>query len=150
AELAQADGVKALFKPPLRQRAVTDAWGALIELERRGLDLSAASRGGLKNLPDILNWMTHFLDKPAATVAAVPRGKLTTLDEHINYIVAVLDKADELREQALAKLTEKDREFMHAWPAKLIHEFGPQLSLNERTRPLLENDRAFCTHWEQS
>src|SRR5262249_33889608 len=32
-ELAKADSVPALFKPPLRQKAVTDPWGALTELE---------------------------------------------------------------------------------------------------------------------
>src|SRR5204863_7364811 len=97
AELARADTVKALFKPPLRQQAVKDPWGALTELEKRGLDLSAAARGGLKNLPAIVTKMAGFLDKPAAKPTVVARGKLENLDDHVRYITAVLDAADALR-----------------------------------------------------
>src|SRR5204863_9969941 len=134
------DSVAALFKPPLRQKAIKDPWGALTELEKRGLDLSAAARGGLKNLPAIVTKMAGFLDKPAAKPTVVARGKQETLDDHVRYITAVLDAADALREEALAKVSAKDREFLHAWPATLIHEFGPQLSLTDETRPALAND----------
>lgn len=148
--LAAADSIPALFKPPLRQRAVKDPWGALTELEQRGLDLAAVARGGLKNLPALVNALGHFLDKPAAKPVAVERGKLETLDDYVRHIVAVLDAADALREQALANVSAKDREFLFARPAALIHEFGPQEMLDDTTRPHLEGDRKFCKLIEES
>lgn len=149
-ELAKADGVKARFKPPLRQRAVKDPWGGLAELERRGLALAESAGGGLGGLPETVNRMNRFLDKPAAKAVPVPRGKLDTLDDHIGYITAVLDAATKLRDEALAGLAPKDRAAVFDRPAKLIHQFGPQLSVNEKTRLVLRDDLAFCTAWEET
>lgn len=147
AELAKADTIDARFKPPLRQKAIADPWGALTELEKRGLDLAAAAGGGLKNLPDLVARTGNFLDRPEARSVVIPAGKRVTLDDHLQYITAVLDAADKLREEALAKLNKEDRAFLFARSAKLIHEFGPQLSLSDRTRPDLRDDRTFCTQW---
>src|SRR5687768_1992549 len=44
-ELGSADRIKAHFKSALRQRAVTDPWAALADLEGRGLDLAGAAGG---------------------------------------------------------------------------------------------------------
>src|SRR5215203_2610315 len=70
-ELATADKVKALFKPALRQRAVTDPWAALADLEARGLKLAAAT-GGLKELPELVERAGRFLDRPAGKAVVVP------------------------------------------------------------------------------
>jgi hypothetical protein len=151
AELAKADSIRALFKPALRQRAVKDHWGALTELEKRGLDLAASCASGLKALPEVVRGLDHFLDKPAAgKLIAIERGTLVTLDDHLLYITKVLDAAERLRNEAIAKLSKEDRAFMFSQPVKLIREFSPQVRLNEKTRPLLRDDLAFCTHWEQT
>lgn len=149
-ELAKADNVKARFKPALRQRAVKDPWGALAELERRGLALADAAGDGPRALGPVVNRLNHFLDRPVARPAEVPRGKLDTLDDHVRYITAVLDAAEKLREEALAKLPKKERAALFDRPAKLIHEFGPQLPVNDRTRPVLRDDVAFCVAWEET
>jgi hypothetical protein len=150
AELAKADAVKARFKPPLRQRAVKDPWGALVELENRGLALAESAGGGLKALPAVVNRMSAFLDRPSAAPVAVPRGKLETLDDHIRYITAVLDAAEKLREEALARVPGKDRAFLFDRAAAIVRGFGPQLALNDQTRPGLRDDLAFCTAWEDA
>lgn len=147
AELALADGVKARFKPPLRQKAVKEPWAALAELEQRGLAL--AGTAGLKALPDAVNRANAFLDKPAAKPAAVPRGKLVTLDDHLAYITAVLDAAAKLREEALAKVQPKERAFLFDRAAAIVRDFGPQVSLTDKTRPMLKDDLAFCQAWEE-
>ncbi|HUR52625.1 MAG TPA: hypothetical protein VMZ71_00710, partial [Gemmataceae bacterium] len=149
ADLALADTIPARFKPALRQQAVKDPWAALAALERRGLDLGTTARGGLKNLPVVVNRANHFLDRPAGKPPIVPRGELVTLDDHLRYITTILDAAEKLREEAVAKLTPKERRTMFDRPPVLIREFGPQSALNEKTRPRLEGDLECCTTWEE-
>jgi hypothetical protein len=149
-DLAKADSVKALFKPALRQKAVTDPWGALTGLEGRGLDLAAAAGGGLKGLPEVVARAGRFLDRPEVKPTAVTAAKRVTLDDHINYITAVFDAADRLRDESLAKLSKDEKAFLFARPAKLIREFGPQLRLTDETRPGLRDDRVFCTAWAET
>ncbi|MBX9584333.1 MAG: hypothetical protein K2X87_28875 [Gemmataceae bacterium] len=149
AELALADGVKAYAKPPLRQRAVKEPWGALAELEARGLGVAAAAGGGLKGLPAVVDRLNHCLDRPAAESVAAPPGKRETLDDHIRYITAVLDAADKLREEALAKLSPAERAFLFDRAAPLVRGFGPQLPVDDTTRPQLRDDLAFCTAWQE-
>lgn len=150
AELAQADGVKAYAKPPLRQRAVRDPWGALAELEARGLALATAAGGGLRGLPAVVDRLDRFLDRPAAgPPAVVPPVERATLDDHVNHIAAVLDAADALREQALAKLPAKERAFLFDRAAPLARGFGPQSAVTDATRPGLRDDLAFCTAWHE-
>lgn len=148
-ELATADQVQALFKPALRQRAVTDPWVALVDLEARGLKLAEAT-GGLRDLPELVDRAGRFLDRPAGKAVVVPRGKPATLDDHVRYITAVLDAAEKLRSAALAKLSDKDRSFAFARPAAFARDFYPQVRLTNKTRPRLRDDRTFCTLWEQS
>ncbi len=148
-ELAVADTVKARFKPPLRQQGVKDPWAALTELERRGLVAAKSAQGGLNSLPDTVAAMNLFLDRPPARPLPMAHGKLLTLEDHVQFITAVLDAAEKQREEALAKLNESDRAFMHERPKKLIHEFGPQESLDEKTRAQLQDDLKFCTTWEE-
>ena len=148
-ELVTADKVKTLFKPALRQRAVTDPWAALVDLEARGLRLAEAA-GGLKDLPELVDRAGRFLDRPTGKAVVVPRGKLATLDDHVRYITAVLDAADKLRAEAIGKLSDKDRAFVFSRPAEFARDFYPQVRLTDKSRPWLRDDRTFCTLWEQS
>ena len=149
AELALADGVKAYAKPPLRQRAVADPWGALAELEARGHGLAAAAGDGLKGLPAVVGRLNHFLDRPPAGPVVAPPGKRATLDDHLRYITAVLDAASKLREEALAKLSDQERAFLFDRADPLARGFGPQLPVNDTTRPGLRDDRTFCALWQE-
>jgi hypothetical protein len=149
-ELAIADTITAHFKTSLWQRAVKDQWGALTEVEARGLSLAAASRGGLNSLPAIVDAMGRFRDKPASQVSPTPKGTLASLDDHVKYIEAVLDAAATLREESLARISEAEREFLFNRSAKLIHEFRPQATFSEKNKPILKQDRDFCTAWENT
>ena len=77
------------------------------------------------------------------------RGKRETLDDHVGHIAAVLDAAGKLREEALARLTRKDRLVLFDRVPALVREFGSQAALTDKTRTRLEADRAFCTVWEE-
>src|SRR5438132_101585 len=56
----------------------------------------------------------------------------------------LVSRARELREAALAKLSDKDRKFVFEWAAELTKNFGPQLPRDKDTEKQLKNDRAFC------
>jgi hypothetical protein len=146
-KLADADTVAALYKPALRQRAVKDPWGALTELEHRGLDITQLAKGGLKNLPHLVTQLDQLLERPRGQAVTIPTGQLTSLEEHVNYITAVLDAADKLREEALAKLNEQDRSFLFTHALSMVKTFSPQESLTDKTRAMLRDDRLFCTTW---
>jgi hypothetical protein len=148
-ELAIADTITAHFKSPQWQKAVKDPWGASIQLEERGLALAAASRGGLANLPAVVDAMGGFLDKSPAA-ATVSRKESASLANHIRHIEAVLDAAASLREESLARIPEAERSFLFHRSARLIHEFRPQATFSDKNRPILKDDRAFCTAWERT
>jgi len=147
-ELAVADTIKAHFKSSLWQRAVRDPWGALGETERRGLALAAASRAGLAGLPKIVDRMGGFLDKQNAAAHSSAKNP-RTLEDHLKYIESTLDAAATLRDESLTGLSTSEREFLFARSAKLIHDFGPQATFDDRTKPILRDDLQFCTLWER-
>jgi hypothetical protein len=146
----RAELYPALFKTPLCLKGLGDPWGAMTDLERHGLDIAAAAREGLAGLPRLLDRLSAALGKPAAEVAEVPRGKLVSLDDHVRYLTAVLDRARAQRDEALAKLSPADRQFLFSWPTQLIPTFGPQAGLDDRTRTVLKNDRALCAFVQDS
>jgi hypothetical protein len=140
----RALGYPALHKTPLALKTLGDPWGGLADLEKQGLALAATAREGLAGLPRLLDQLSETLGKPRGVEAGVPRGKLTTLEDHVAYLIAALDKARDLRDQAVEKLSAEERRFLFAWPANLIQHFGPQLPFNEQTKPILKNDRTLC------
>jgi hypothetical protein len=145
AELARGNRTPALFKLPCRVKAITDPWGGLADLERHGLGVAAAARGGLPRLGTLLDRLGATAGLPAGVEVAVPRGRLDTLDDHAAYIEAVLDRARELRDAAVAPLSADERRSLFARPAELVNHFSPQLPFDADTRPTLEKDREFCT-----
>ncbi len=141
--LARADKIPTLARAPLHQRAFRDPWAGLTELEANGLALANTARGRLRHLPALLDGMSKFLDKPAGKPETITRPKFTTLDDHALYIVAVLDKAKAQREAALAKVSAEQRRFLFERAAKIIEAFDVQEEWNEKTQPILKDDRTF-------
>src|SRR5262245_53842918 len=56
-QLRGGDQYPALFRTPVRTKALADPWGGMADLEKSGLDLASASRGGLTKLPALLDGM---------------------------------------------------------------------------------------------
>jgi len=143
-ELALGERYPAMFKTPVRVKAVRAPWAGMADIEASGLGLAAAAKGGLAELPAILDALSAAIGKPAGVAKSIPRRKLATLDDHADYIASVFAAAKALRDGAIAKLTAENREFVVGWPARMLGLFGPQIPFNQRTRPICQNDRAFC------
>jgi hypothetical protein len=143
-ELARGAQVPASFKLPVCAKALSDPWGGTAELEKHGLGLAAAARKGLAGLPALIDGLGAMLGKPAGEGTPVPRGKLTTLEEHAHYLEAVLDRARELRDSAVRKLSAQERKFAFSRPPDMLTELGPQLPFEAGTRERLQKDKDFC------
>src|SRR5262249_16884217 len=109
-ELALANRIPALAKTPVRGKGVADPCAAMTELEKSRLNSGDQGKGGVAELPGLLDALGTSLGKPAASDVDVPRGKLASQDDHVRYITAIFDKAREMRDAAFAKVAAKDRQ----------------------------------------
>ncbi|HKB35618.1 MAG TPA: hypothetical protein VKD72_04135 [Gemmataceae bacterium] len=144
-ELQKAEKIPAHHKLPVCRKGLSEPWTGLSELERSGLAIAEAARGGRGKVGLVLDRLQAAIGISAGKSEPVPRGKLATLDDHVRYLTAVLDRAKKLRDQALTGLSAGDRTFLFGWAPQLVRNFGPQMSYNSDTKKQLLNDRAFCT-----
>jgi hypothetical protein len=142
-ELQLSKRIPAHFKLPIVNKGLVDPWGGLEELEASGLAIAEAARGDLVPA-ELLNRLSAAIGKPAGTPAVVKREKKATLDDLVNHLVAVLDKARELHDQAWAKVSAENRKATFDWATRIAEHFGPQVSVDDGSRPVLKNDRSFC------
>jgi hypothetical protein len=149
-ELLVGESVAAHFKPRLWRQSFGDPWNGMTELEGHGRALASASRGGLASLPAIVERLGRFQDWPTAAANVVPPGRFETIDEHLHFISAVLDAAAALRESALADASHGEREFLFARSAPFIQQYGPQRTVFEEDRPILQGDLRFFTTWDRT
>src|SRR5262249_37601667 len=132
-ELALGHKYAAYARTPVRVKAIDDPWGALTDLEASGLRIAEEAKKGLPGLPSLLDALSASIGKPAGVAVEVAKPKFKSLDDHIAYIVAILDKAKELRDAAFAKIAAKDREFSFAWAPTLMSNLGPQAAVTEKS-----------------
>jgi hypothetical protein len=143
-ELTLGSRVPALFKTPVCVKGLSDPWGGMLDLEGHGLKAAAAARLGLAGLERLIDALSGSIGKGPAETVAIPQKKPASLDEHVQFITAVFDKAKALRDKSLEKISTDERKFLFARPPQLLSHLGPQLPLNDKTRPILQKDRDFC------
>lgn len=148
-KLVQGDKVPASFKTPLWLKAAGDPWTALIDAEKQGLGVARTGLDGAAKLPVLLDQLSAMLGKPAGTAQVVARPKLASLGDHAQYIISVLDKARDLRDAALARLTPEQRKVLFARPPKLANTFWVQDDWKERKHERLQGDHAFVTQFAE-
>jgi len=145
-QLAVGMKAPAMGKLPVRIKGITDPWGGMADLEAGGLSMAAAMRAKGPVIPGILDLLCEAGGKPRAG-GKRPRSmpaKPITFDDHTRFLAQRLAAADKLRELALEKMPAKTRGFMHKWPGAIVNTLRPQTALNDKTRQLCQNDRAFC------
>ena len=144
-KLALGGRVAANCRVPVRVKAFADPWGGLAQLEAHGLKVAEAARGGVAALPAVLDALSASVGKPAGETVEAPKRPPSSLEEHVEHLVWVLDRAKALRDEATAKLPKDADRFLVVWPTRMLRHWGPQMPLNEQTRQILHNDRAFHT-----
>ncbi|MBN2491522.1 MAG: hypothetical protein JXQ29_11795 [Planctomycetes bacterium] len=128
-------------KTALCSKAFKEPWGALADLEAHGLGLAAAASAGDIGL--VLERMAAAIGRPAGADKAPALPDSADADGLVAHITAVFDAAAALRAQAGERLSDEHRKFLCDWSANVLRNYGPQLPLNDRSRPILQNDRAF-------
>jgi len=166
--LAASKRFPSLHKLPIVLKSLTRQWQGFAELETTGLEIASEAAGGPGCIAGVLGGMTPLLapsaddDIPHLPVwrdSAVPA-------DHIAFIEEVLRSAEDLRNQALAKLSRKDRKSMLNWSAKMVNGFYPhffgtdpkwlkrfgvppksRVVVQGKTLQIVRNDAAFCRLW---
>lgn len=144
AELKKWSQLQAHFKTRLALTAMQDPWKGSVLLEQRSLQLALTAKKGRQHLPALIGQINKMADWPTHRKVDVPGGKLTSLEELTTDLIRVLDQMNELQEEGLNKIPDNLRDFQFRWTGQLLTTFGPQLPFNEKTKPILHNDRTFC------
>jgi hypothetical protein len=144
-QLARANRPPAHFKLPVRVKAITDPWAGMADLERHGLRAAEAAKLGVEGLRALLDALSASAGKPPGVAPSLEeRKEFKDLDDLAAYVVAVLDEARRLRDEALGKLSAKDRTFSFVLTGRLTRNFSNQAFLKKEIQAPLQNDRALC------
>lgn len=135
--------IAAHFKMPLVAEGLPRPWQGLAKLE----DLGGKLAGDLDRVPTLLDRLAALHGWPAGEENLATRPDLATLKtpaDHAAYLVAVLDRARDQRDAAVARLTKAEVETLFEHVPDLLSRFGPQESLTPDTKAGLAADLAFC------
>ena len=144
-ELARAWSAPAGFKRPLALQALTDPWTGMIALEHHGHRIAQLAKAGPESLPALIAALETGMDRAAEPVTplSLPTGAIR--EEHVAFLLSVLERAGQLREKALRRLSREDRRFLFDHTAAIVERFSPQVDeLDARTMPQAVADRRFC------
>jgi hypothetical protein len=134
----------ARFKRRLALAALKHPWEGLADLERQGLLIAEIAEGGPINLPALLDILEAGMDRTSSFHKAVPLPSGTTSAELLRFMIDSLEEASNLRDKALANLTDEDQHFLFAHAAKLVEQFSPQISnLSDQTIPYIKANLRF-------
>ncbi len=114
------------FMHPWVLRALRNPWDGLIALEEAGTSAAATSRRRPIELGALLGALAGQGTSPprSQTPWVFPTG--ATLDDHLDFVERVLLEAEDLREAALARLSESERTSLFEHAAAMVQAFTPQ------------------------
>ncbi|TAJ24066.1 MAG: hypothetical protein EPO64_10025 [Nitrospirae bacterium] len=147
--LSEASALPAEFKAPFVVQTLHAPWVGMTAFERHGLRLASLAQSGPHGLPELIaamgeGPMGERMGRVVAPTDIAPAPTEKEADIQVAYIVAVLQQAARLREQALRKLSLADRQFLFDHAASLAEQFTPQVSgSDERAQRQAEKDRRF-------
>ena len=121
--LATATTHTAAFKHPLILNALTSPWDGMLTLEQHASGMTTLA----SNRATDLSMMLDNIEIHAGSSSEIDIPMSTDPGEHITYIISLLDRASQLRERALANLTDDDRAFLFVHARYLTDNFSPQI-----------------------
>lgn len=133
------------FKHPLVILALRSPWEGFLAMEEAGAETAAGARQRPIDFGALLATLAGRERQPSTDQApwAFPTGP--TLDEHLAFVERVLQDAENLREQALARLSASERAWLFAHAATMVRTFTPQYSeASVEEVAEIEADRRFC------
>ncbi|MBI3410025.1 MAG: hypothetical protein HY040_16920 [Planctomycetes bacterium] len=143
--LKKGETMPALGKFKLREKAFTDPWGALGEVENWALSLLEPGRPE-HPLPDVIHDLGRWHHDNAERIQFVDRLRFyKSFDDVVMIrILPMLEAAKKSRDSAFKHLTAEERRFLFDHAPKFVKNFGPQLEVNKETEPILQGDLRFC------
>ena len=129
--LSTAEAFPASFKRPVVLQAMRNPWAGLMALENHGHQTAELARSGqqtLLMLPVLLDLLEAGMDRFSDSVKPIPIPSSTTLEAQVTYIVAILDQAHQLREKALRRLSQADRQFLFDQAELIVEDFSPHIA----------------------
>ncbi len=127
AALSEGATYPAAFKRRDIVRALTDPWAGAVVLEHHEQALAVLARDGGKDLSALRDLIASGTDRPSDVGVPAPVPAEARPDDPLSFVVSVLERADVLREQALAGLDAEDRRFLFEHAQVLVEEFTPQI-----------------------
>jgi hypothetical protein len=124
--LSEAATGAADFERKLIVQGLTDPWGGLAAFEHVGLQMAQAARSG--SLSAFIGLIEAATGRRPPSFEAIPVPAVPEAEALTSYLLAVLQQAAALRQQAVRKLTPLERQFLFDHPAALIERFSPQVS----------------------
>lgn len=140
AELAKGDAIRTSHQLPVRMKANSDPWGAMAELERYGLDTAKATAKGKSGIAGLLRALSASVDRHSDRTFVIPEPEANAVG---SFMATVLSVANNMRNQSIAKLSPHDKQFLFDHGPNIVVEFGPQESLDDKTRTMLADDKRY-------
>jgi hypothetical protein len=142
--LSKAAALPVDFTRPRFRESLVDPWTGLAILERDGQRLADLARSGSQNLPEVIGTMETAMGRIGMAASEIPVPTEPDTELVVAYLLAVLQHAHELREQAIHNLSPADREFLFGHALSLVEHFSPQIpGTDEQAMARMEDDRRF-------
>jgi hypothetical protein len=140
---ARVSRYPAQFRSPIRHQIFKDPWAGMTKLEDLGLTFARAGHRGRAGLADLLVTATSAIGKPTTPLENPPEPPPEGLGPVLDYLAATLQRAHDLRNQAVQGVNADEHEFMTRWPLQQVRTFHCQMRLSKQVQQLLQNDRGF-------
>ncbi len=129
--LSTAEAFPAAFKRSVVLNAMRNPWAGLMTLENHGYQIAELALSGQKSLPILpvlIEVLEAGMDRSSDSVKPIPIPSSTTLEDHLSYIEAILEQAHQLREKALRRLSQAERQFLFDQAELIVDDFSPHIS----------------------
>ena len=129
--LSSAEAFPAAFKRSVVMQGMRNPWAGLKALENHGHQVAELVMSGQKQLmmlPVLIELLEVGRDRSSDSVSPLPIPSSTTVEDHLNYIVAILEQAHRLREKALRRLSQADRQFLFDHAELIVEDFSPHVA----------------------
>ncbi|MER3424923.1 MAG: hypothetical protein C4293_18575, partial [Nitrospiraceae bacterium] len=143
--LSDSNSFPAGFKLPAIVQGLTDPWRGIATLEQYGLRIAEVNGAGQDRVYRLLQALEAGTGRMQDRAMPVERSAHDHPDDPLAYLLAVLQEAHALREQAVQKLSFEERRFLFQHAASIVEHFIPQIAdPNEPAVLQAKADLRFC------
>ena len=148
ADCGNIDSFTSRFRLPLRMTTAKDPWAGMAQFEANGLQV-AKGAASAHPVAATLDAMAASMGKPAGKMRHISLS-CHTRAEGVATIRRVLEAAEDLRQNALAQLTDGNCKYLFEQTLPLLQNYGPQLGpLTDENVPVLRSATQVMSYIDQ-